>query len=176
MSEGIYIHGTEPSEQERLAGLNRITNAAFIQFLDVADGSHVLEVGSGLGLLAVDVANAAAGVHVVGVEISAAQIAAASSHPRVTFVQGDAHSLDFPDARFDLVYARYLLEHVADPEATLAIVLRRLVVIDSMLRTATAPRTIVVSSVRSVSTNPGKSCIKGTSAIAISSAATRTST
>jgi len=119
MSEGIYIHGTEPSEQERLAGLNRITNAAFIQFLDVADGSHVLEVGSGLGLLAVDVANAAAGVHVVGVEISAAQIAAAPSHPRVTFVQGDAHSLDFPDARFDLVYARYLLEHVADPERVL---------------------------------------------------------
>ena len=82
MSEGIYIHGTEPSEQERLAGLNRITNAAFIQFLDGADGSHVLEVGSGLGLLAVDVANAAAGVHVVGVEVSAAQIAAAPSHSR----------------------------------------------------------------------------------------------
>src|SRR5437016_6890897 len=119
MSEGIYIHGTEPSEQERLAGLNRITNAAFIQFLDVADGSHVLEVGSGLGLLAVDVANAAAGVHVVGVEISAAQIAAAPSHPRVTFVQGDAHSLDLPDGSFDLVYARYLLEHVADPERVL---------------------------------------------------------
>ena len=119
MSEGIYIHGTEPSEQERLAGLNRITNAAFIQFLNVGDGSHVLEVGSGLGLLAVDVADAAAGVHVVGVEISAAQIAAAPSHPRVTFVQGDAHSLDLPDAGFDLVYARYLLEHVADPERVL---------------------------------------------------------
>ena len=116
MSKDIYIHGTEPSEQERLAGLNRMTNAAFIAFLNVPAGSRVLEVGSGLGLLAVEVANAGADVHVVGVEISAAQIAAAPAHKRVTYVQGDAQSLDFPDASFDIVYARYLLEHVADPE------------------------------------------------------------
>src|SRR6266550_2106380 len=116
MSKDIYIHGTEPTEQERLAGLNRMTNAAFIRFLDVAPGSHVLEAGSGLGLLAVEVASAAPDVHVVGVEISAAQIAAAPTHTRVTFRQGDAHALDFPDGSFDLVYARYLLEHVADPQ------------------------------------------------------------
>ena len=116
MSKDIYIHGTEPSEQERLAGLNRMTNAAFIRFLDVSAGAHVLEVGSGLGLLAVDVANAAADVQVVGVEISPAQIAKAPAHTRVTFVQGDAHTLEFPDGSFDVVYARYLLEHVADPE------------------------------------------------------------
>jgi SAM-dependent methyltransferase len=115
----IYIHGTEPSEQERLAGLNRMTNAAFIEFLRVAPGSRVLEVGSGLGILAAQVAVAAMGVDVVGVELSAAQIAAATPSARVTFNQGDAHSLDFPDASFDLVYARYLLEHVADPERVL---------------------------------------------------------
>jgi SAM-dependent methyltransferase len=111
----IYIHGTEPSEQERLAGLNRMTNAAFIEFLNVAAGSRVLEVGSGLGILAGDVAAAAPGVQVVGVELSAAQITASASRPGVTFLQGDAHALDFPDGSFDLVYARYLLEHVADP-------------------------------------------------------------
>jgi SAM-dependent methyltransferase len=116
VSKDIYIHGTEPSEQERLAGLNRMTNAAFIAFLDVPAGARVLEVGSGLGLLAVDVANAARGVEVVGVEISAVQIAASPVDPRVTYVQGDAHSLEFPSASFDLVYARYLLEHVLDPQ------------------------------------------------------------
>jgi SAM-dependent methyltransferase len=115
----IYIHGTEPSEQQRLAGLNRMTNAAFIDFLRVAPGSRVLEVGSGLGILAAEVAVAAAGVDVVGIELSAAQIAAAAPAARVTFMQGDAHSLRFPDASFDLVYARYLLEHVADPERVL---------------------------------------------------------
>jgi len=111
----LYIHGTEPSEQERLAGLNRMTNAAFVEFLNVAPGARVLEVGSGLGILAADVAVAAADVDVVGIELSAAQIAAAVPAARVTFMQGDAHLLDFPDASFDLVYARYLLEHVADP-------------------------------------------------------------
>ena len=116
MSKDIYIHGTDPSEQERLAGLNRMTNAAFISFLGVPAGARVLEVGSGLGLLAADVANAVADVQVVGVEISAAQIAAAPAHQRVTYVQGDAHTLDFPSASFDVVYARYLLEHVADPQ------------------------------------------------------------
>ena len=111
----IYIHGTAPSEQERLAGLNRMTNAAFLEFLRVPPRARVLEVGSGLGLLAADVASAAPDVEVVGVELSPAQLAAAPSGPRVRFVQGDAHALDFPDASFDLVYARYLLEHVADP-------------------------------------------------------------
>src|SRR3954465_1582372 len=108
MSKGVYIHGTQPSEQERLAGLNRMTNAAFLSFLNVPPHARVLEVGSGLGLLAVEVADAAAHVQVVGVEISAAQIAAAPAHPRVTYVQGDAHTLEFPDGTFDVVYARYL--------------------------------------------------------------------
>jgi len=116
MSPDTYIHGTEPSEQERLAGLNRMTNAAFIQFLNVSPGARVLEVGSGLGLLANEVAATAPGVDVDGVEVSAAQLAAARPGPRVTFRQGDAHALDFPDGSFDLVYARYLLEHVADPD------------------------------------------------------------
>src|SRR4051812_26930596 len=119
MAPDTYIHGTEPSEQDRLAALNRMTNAAFIGFLDVPKGARVLEVGSGVGLLAVAVASAADDVRVVGVELSREQIAAAARSPRVTYHQGDAHALDFADGSFALVYARYLLEHVARPEAVL---------------------------------------------------------
>jgi SAM-dependent methyltransferase len=111
-----YIHGTSPPEQERLARLNRLTNAAFIAFLRPEPGMRVLEVGSGLGLLAAEVAASADGIQVVGVERSPAQIAAAARHPNVAYVEGDAHELDFPVGGFDLVYARYLLEHVRDPE------------------------------------------------------------
>jgi ubiquinone/menaquinone biosynthesis C-methylase UbiE len=114
-----YIHGVEPSEQARLAALNRITNAGFVEFLNVKDGARILEVGSGLGLLAADVAAAAPNVQVVGVEQSDKQIAAATKAPNIRYVQGDAHRLEFPDNSFDLVYARYVLEHVADPAKVL---------------------------------------------------------
>lgn len=109
-----YVHGTAPTEQERLASLNRLTNDTFIRFLGVAPGMRVLEVGSGLGILANAVAEIAG--EVVGVEYSREQLAAARGAANVTFVQGDAHRLEFPDDSFDLVYARYVLEHVSDPE------------------------------------------------------------
>lgn len=114
-----YIHGTEPREQDRLATLNRLTNQRFLQFLSVRPSMHVLEVGSGLGILAASVAAAADGVTVIGLERSIDQIRAAVSAPGVTYVEGDAHQLEFPNASFDLVYARYLLEHVARPEQVL---------------------------------------------------------
>lgn len=114
-----YIHGTAAAEQERLIALNRLTNDAFIRFLDPAPGDRVLEVGSGLGILAAGVASAAE-VRVVGVELSAAQVARSPRGVRTDYVQGDAHALSFGDGVFDLVYARYVLEHVADPGAVLA--------------------------------------------------------
>jgi ubiquinone/menaquinone biosynthesis C-methylase UbiE len=114
-----YIHGTEPGEQRRLAALNRMTNEPFVRFLQVLPGERVLEVGSGLGILAAEVAAAAEGVRVVGVEKSPEQIVAAVKLASVTYVQGDAQRLDFPDKSFDLVYARYLLEHVPDREQAL---------------------------------------------------------
>lgn len=116
----IYIHGTDPSEQGRLAALNRLTNEPFVRFLGVTPGARVLEVGSGLGILASAVAAAAEGVRVVGVERAPAQLAAVVRDPRVEYVLGDAHHLEFPDASFDLVYGRYILEHVADPERVVA--------------------------------------------------------
>jgi len=103
-----------------LAELNRRTNSWYVRFLRVAPGMRALEVGSGLGILAAAVARAAEDVQVVGVERSPAQIAAAVVDPRVRYVEGDAHALDFPDQSFDLVYARYLLEHVAEPERVVA--------------------------------------------------------
>jgi SAM-dependent methyltransferase len=124
MSAPSYIHGVEPSEQGRLALLNRLTNKPFVEFLGVRPGMKVLEVGSGLGILAAEVASAAQGVSVVGVEQSPEQIRAATKHASVRCVLGDAHRLDFEDGAFDLVYARYLLEHVGRPEAVVQEMIR----------------------------------------------------
>ena len=111
-----YIHGTDKTEQERLLALNRLTNPAFVEFLELRPDSVVLEVGSGLGILAGDVAARTPRGEVIGIEYSAEQLAAAHvTRPNQRFEQGDAHRIPFDGARFDVVYCRYLLEHVADP-------------------------------------------------------------
>ena len=80
----------------------------------------MLEVGSGLGILAGEVAARVPKGSVTGVELSAEQLAQARPTANATFVQGDAHHLPLDDASFDVAYCRYLLEHVADPAGVLA--------------------------------------------------------
>jgi ubiquinone/menaquinone biosynthesis C-methylase UbiE len=119
-----YIHGTHASEQSRLAALNELSNADFIRFLDLGERDHVLEVGSGLGILTRAVAARLPGGMVWGIEQSVEQIEFAlqqldqlpeSSVPNVTFVQGDAHALPFADGCFQVAYCRYVLEHIKSP-------------------------------------------------------------
>jgi ubiquinone/menaquinone biosynthesis C-methylase UbiE len=115
MKESTYIHGTTPEEQERLATLNKLSNPHFISFMEIHPSDRVLEIGSGLGILARDVA-ISTGADVTGIEISEDQLSIARSLTSgATMIHGDAHHLPFEDASFDVVYCRYILEHVADP-------------------------------------------------------------
>jgi ubiquinone/menaquinone biosynthesis C-methylase UbiE len=120
-SKTAYIHGTETTEQARLALLNRLTNEPFIEFLELNETSSVLEVGSGLGILAREVRERLPRGAMCGVEYSTDQLALArnAATAKLYFIQGDAHALPFHDERFDTVYCRYLLEHVADPAQVL---------------------------------------------------------
>ena len=116
MEKATYIHGTESEEQARLRLLNDLTNKPFVDFLELEEKSAVLEVGSGLGVLAEEVARRVREGEVYGVEYSPEQLAqVAGSLPNLHFMQADAHQLEFEDDRFDVVYCRYVLEHVADP-------------------------------------------------------------
>jgi SAM-dependent methyltransferase len=121
MSEAAYIHGTDPQEQERLATLGELTDEAFVRFLEVRPGDAALDVGSGLGNLARRVAGLIPNGEVWGVERSAVQLARAKERAggNLHFLQGDAHALPFEEGRFDVVYCRYLLEHVAGPAKVL---------------------------------------------------------
>jgi ubiquinone/menaquinone biosynthesis C-methylase UbiE len=115
-----YIHGTTTDEQRRLAKLNEMTNPAFLEFLELRGDERVLEVGSGLGLLAAEVARQVPRGEVVGVERSPEQLAQCPRDvPNLRFVAGDALKLPRDLGEFDVVYCRYLLEHVADPQAVL---------------------------------------------------------
>lgn len=114
--EHAYIHGTDATEQERLAALNDLTNEPFLRFLDLRVNDSVLEVGSGLGILAHAAAERVPLGDVWGIEYAAAQLARAPCDGKnLHLIQGDAHHLPFADHRFDVVYCRYLLEHVVRP-------------------------------------------------------------
>jgi SAM-dependent methyltransferase len=117
--ESTYIHGTHPEEQTRLSLLNDLTNASFLDFIEIKPGDSILEVGSGLGILANYVATQFPGSTVTGIEIAPGQIEKAradfSETPNLKFLEGDALSLEFMEASFDVVYCRYVLEHVSDP-------------------------------------------------------------
>jgi ubiquinone/menaquinone biosynthesis C-methylase UbiE len=119
-----YIHGTHPEEQARLSLLNDLTNASFIDFLKIEPGDSVLEVGSGLGILANSVSTRFPVSTVTGVEIADEQLATArgrfSARPNLEFHKGDALSLALMESSFEVVYCRYILEHVADPATVLS--------------------------------------------------------
>jgi ubiquinone/menaquinone biosynthesis C-methylase UbiE len=114
--EGRYIHGTHRSEQARLAELNYLTNASFIEFVEVKETDHVLELGSGLGILAEKISQKLVSGRMTGIEISSEQIAKCPpENEKLVFTRGDAQDLPYKENTFDVVYCRYILEHVQDP-------------------------------------------------------------
>jgi SAM-dependent methyltransferase len=88
-------------------------------------GARVLDVGCGDGALLVDLGRRRPGWTFAGVEIStaAARIAAARL-PGVTVKPYDGDRLPWPDGAFDAGVLCHVLEHVADPVATLREVAR----------------------------------------------------
>ena len=118
MAESVptYIHGVSPDEQHRLKLLNDLTNQSFIDFLKLKGTERVLELGSGLGLLCAKVASLLRNGHATGIELSKEQLSKTPQSPsNLEFVLGDVHELPFNDRSFDLVYGRYILEHVSNP-------------------------------------------------------------
>src|SRR4051812_44251606 len=116
--ENNYIHGVTPREQARLSLLNDLTNPSFLSFLELREGDLVLEMGSGLGILTREVASRVPKGKICGLERSPAQIAEATrrnTFGHLHFIEAAAEDLPFEEARFDVVYCRYLLEHVGDP-------------------------------------------------------------
>ncbi|HEV8701386.1 MAG TPA: methyltransferase domain-containing protein [Candidatus Polarisedimenticolia bacterium] len=121
-----YLHGTQPREQKRLARLNTLINRVSLRELAPRGGERILEVGSGLGQFARDLARAAGtGGRVLGIERSREQIEGARRAARragesnlVAWRRGDALALPLRRGEwgsFDVAHARFLLEHVPDP-------------------------------------------------------------
>ncbi|MBA2425069.1 MAG: class I SAM-dependent methyltransferase [Actinobacteria bacterium] len=84
-----------------------------------ADGGRVLDVATGTGLVAAELARR--GFRVTGLDQSDEMLAFARRRlePETELVLASAESMPFPDASFDHLTVTYLLRYVDDPRATL---------------------------------------------------------
>jgi len=123
-----YIHGTDPDEQRRLSTLNDILNERSLHGIGIHLGDRILDVGSGLGQLTRAMARkTGSDGAVIGIEENTEQIeearrqaVEAGEQDLIEIRQGSAYELPLTDdewGTFDVVHTRFLLEHVADPEA-----------------------------------------------------------
>jgi ubiquinone/menaquinone biosynthesis C-methylase UbiE len=85
-------------------------------------GAAILEVAPGPGYFAVELARL--GFAVQGIDISRTMVEIATGHAaaegvEVTFRQGDAAALPFPDATFDLVVCQAAFKNFTEPVASL---------------------------------------------------------
>ena len=125
MSRTKYIHGTSESEQKRLSKLNLLTNESFIKFFNCKPSDKILELGSGLGILADQISRNLSNGKVTGIELMKEQIGSCPPGSKnLEFILGDVHKLPFPDASFDKIYGRYILEHISYPVRALREALR----------------------------------------------------
>jgi ubiquinone/menaquinone biosynthesis C-methylase UbiE len=128
-----YIHGTDPVEQRRLSRLNQFVNQASLTRLAVRPGERVLDVGCGIGQLSRLMARAAGTSGcVVGEDRSPEQIAegrrqAGADVDAIEIREGDAMALPLQATEwgtFDVVHTRFLLEHLAEPQAVVNAMVR----------------------------------------------------
>ncbi|MEE4291921.1 MAG: methyltransferase domain-containing protein [Cycloclasticus sp.] len=99
--------------------------AKVVTALKLHEGQHVLDIGSGPGLLARDISqNIGASGSVTGVDMAGNMIDSArklcDQNENVTFEQGDAMSLPFADNSFDAVVSTQVYEYVPDLNIALA--------------------------------------------------------
>lgn len=90
-----------------------------LEFLGLAPGERVLDIGVGPGLLAWDIARLVGPAgRVVGLDLSEPMLAASAARladfPQASFVRGDATDLGFADASFDAAVSTQVYEYVAD--------------------------------------------------------------
>jgi SAM-dependent methyltransferase len=125
MNKKQYIHGSSEPEKERLAKLNYLTNASFIQFLNIKPSDRILELGSGLGILAAQISKNLVKGKITGIELSITQIESCPpSNKNLEFIRGDVHQIPFHDSSFNKIYCRYILEHLSNPGEALKEALR----------------------------------------------------
>ncbi len=125
-----YVHGYSAGEETRLH--DQATTLTGLLHADTRypPGSRVLEAGCGVGAQTVILAGRSPGASFTSVDISAASLAQARDRTRaagfanVTFEQADLYRLPYRAGSFDHAFVCFVLEHLRDPDAALAGLMR----------------------------------------------------
>jgi SAM-dependent methyltransferase len=116
----VYTHGHHESVLRSHRWRTAQNSEAYL-LPRLAPGGSVLDVGCGPGTITADLAERVSPGRVTAVEVTEAALDLARAEARargvtnIDFVVADVHDLDLPDARFDVVHAHQVLQHVADP-------------------------------------------------------------
>ena len=110
-----------------LAAFTTPAAAALVDFAGIRAGQQVLDVACGTGVVAITAARA--GAHVKGLDLSPALLVDARRNAAVIdadieFVEGDAESLPYPDASFDVVLSQFGHMFAPRPDVVIAQMLR----------------------------------------------------
>ncbi len=115
----------EQAELPRLELQARVASEleeALVARAPIAPSDTVVDVGCGPGFFTGTLASLVPDGWVFGVDIDEGLLEQARvgvDHPRSVFIQGSADELPLPGEVADLVYARFLLQHVPDPTGVL---------------------------------------------------------
>ena len=110
---------TNPVVKRLMAGFERSLGELFVRTAP----RSVLDVGCGEGVLTAEWAERLGDARVVGIDLDDPKLRAEweqRRRPNLEFRVEEATSLSFADGEFDLACAIEVLEHVPEPEATLA--------------------------------------------------------
>lgn len=126
---GKYALATGADAVGRLHVLHQIYGPAGLRFLlhsGLTEGMRVADFGCGVGVVTRMLAEIVGPTgSVTGIDLHAGQVeeaadlCATSGLENVTFVQASATDTGLPSNSLDLVYCRFLLLHLTDPEACL---------------------------------------------------------
>jgi SAM-dependent methyltransferase len=119
-----YLFAGAEDEQERLRALEALldpgTEAVLAPLLAGTEAARVLEVGAGAGSVARRLGELVGpGGSVRAVDIDTRMLSTRPLPPNMTVARLDIETEQVEPESYDLVHARYVLEHVADREAAL---------------------------------------------------------
>jgi len=103
--------------QSGLSGYDYQRELSLSSLPSIQDGMRVLDAGCGSGIVTRHLAQEYPGCEVEGCDLSEVRVAqardAAKGLPRLRFEVQDLARLDYPEAHFDVILCRYVLQHLS---------------------------------------------------------------